>query len=318
MESGLDSAPAKTHLKPEPVEEPASVFKTARPDCLHSAPVMPPATESTRMDHRRNAPPDLDLTPPPPAGGEKRMCFDARHACHYGEGPCCTPDPVKTAILRAAEARFKHYGYAKTTICDIAHDCGMSAGNLYRHFKNKLDIAAMVMVAHGHEACNKLRAVLARGKLTARQKLRRFLRERLKNTFHELENDPQSVRLAQMIFSHKPALAQDDVAREREMLVEILEEGRKNGEFAFCCAHSAAHFIQCATTRFRYPHMMISMHKSLDLFEMELEGVFTLIAAGLKKERNLPSAQAAFASPEPTENQDQTRISPPPPLNHSI
>lgn len=44
---------------------------------------------------------------------------------------------TRARILAAAERRFKHYGFAKTTIVDIASDCSMSHANVYRFFRNK-------------------------------------------------------------------------------------------------------------------------------------------------------------------------------------
>ena len=56
-------------------------------------------------------------------------------------------DP-REAILRAAADRILHYGYNKTTMSEIAADCGMSAGNIYRFYPSKIDIAeAMRFIA---------------------------------------------------------------------------------------------------------------------------------------------------------------------------
>ena len=51
---------------------------------------------------------------------------------------------IREKIMQAARARFAHYGYPKTTIADVAADCAMSPGNLYRFFKGKIDIAAEI------------------------------------------------------------------------------------------------------------------------------------------------------------------------------
>ncbi len=40
-------------------------------------------------------------------------------------------------IMKAAERLFRHYGYTKTTVADIALACGMSAANVYRYFPSK-------------------------------------------------------------------------------------------------------------------------------------------------------------------------------------
>lgn len=44
---------------------------------------------------------------------------------------------TRTRILIEAERLFRHYGYGKTTIADIAEVCGMSPANVYRFFPSK-------------------------------------------------------------------------------------------------------------------------------------------------------------------------------------
>src|SRR5690606_40119800 len=43
-------------------------------------------------------------------------------------------------ILEAGERLFRHYGYSKTTVADIARDLGMSPANIYRFFASKVEI----------------------------------------------------------------------------------------------------------------------------------------------------------------------------------
>ena len=44
--------------------------------------------------------------------------------------------------------RIKHYGYGKTTMAEIAADCDMSPGNIYRFFEAKIDIAEAMARKH--------------------------------------------------------------------------------------------------------------------------------------------------------------------------
>ena len=55
-----------------------------------------------------------------------------------------TKDIVRSQIIDAAKQRFSHFGYGKTTMAEIAADCSMSPGNLYRFFPGKLDIAEAI------------------------------------------------------------------------------------------------------------------------------------------------------------------------------
>ena len=43
-------------------------------------------------------------------------------------------EAIRGQIVAAAKKRFSHFGYAKTTMAEVAADCDMSPGNLYRFF----------------------------------------------------------------------------------------------------------------------------------------------------------------------------------------
>jgi len=43
-------------------------------------------------------------------------------------------------ILTAALRHFSHYGYRKTSLEEVARDCGMTTGNIYFYVKNKEDL----------------------------------------------------------------------------------------------------------------------------------------------------------------------------------
>jgi TetR/AcrR family transcriptional regulator, repressor for uid operon len=56
--------------------------------------------------------------------------------------PMPAPQDRKNRILDAAERCFVRNGFHKTTMQDVAAECGMSPGNLYRYFASKDDICA--------------------------------------------------------------------------------------------------------------------------------------------------------------------------------
>ena len=70
-------------------------------------------------------------------------------------------DTMQTRILEAAEKRFKHYGYAKTSMAEIAADLGMSPGNLYRYFPSKIDMALAIADEHHEAQFQELAAIAA-------------------------------------------------------------------------------------------------------------------------------------------------------------
>lgn len=53
----------------------------------------------------------------------------------------------REAILNAAFTTFKHYGYRKTSMHDIAAALGISRASLYSYFENKDDIFRCVLIS---------------------------------------------------------------------------------------------------------------------------------------------------------------------------
>jgi len=51
-----------------------------------------------------------------------------------------TQNNKQQLILDAARKRFLHFGYAKTSLDEIANDIGMGKATLYHYYKNKEDI----------------------------------------------------------------------------------------------------------------------------------------------------------------------------------
>lgn len=52
---------------------------------------------------------------------------------------------VRRRILAATEARFRHYGYNKTTVADIASDLGISTAYIYKFYASKLAICEAIV-----------------------------------------------------------------------------------------------------------------------------------------------------------------------------
>lgn len=186
---------------------------------------------------------------------------------------------TREQILHAAMERIKHYGYAKTTMAEIAKDCGMSAGNIYRFFASKIDIAE-AMARKANMEINAQHAALVRGSGCARDKLRRLLHGELTTTFEKLDNDAKILEVAEVLSRERPMFANEEMAQERVYLVQILEQGIAEGVFApIENPNFIAEMIQSATMKFRYPQLFSRL--TLPKLERELFGVVDLILAGL-------------------------------------
>jgi AcrR family transcriptional regulator len=189
-------------------------------------------------------------------------------------------DSVRAQIVEAAKKRFSHFGYAKTTMAEIATDCAMSPGNLYRFFPGKLDIAeAIASEDYEHHLVHMRKIAVAAGK-DARQRLRDLLFEELRRTYHKLEKDPRVLEMAQTIGHERPQFINWMLAHERKILVELLDEAERRGEFVPPGdKETIAEMIQSATMKFRYPQLWSKL--TLPKLERELDGVLNLLVEGL-------------------------------------
>lgn len=185
---------------------------------------------------------------------------------------------TRDRILQAAIARIKHYGYGKTTMAEIAADCDMSPGNIYRFFEAKIDIAEAMARKHYAEV-HAILAAIARKDAPADQRLRDIFRRRLRESYELLEEKPKVMEIAEVIHAERPLFANEQLALERVFLVAVLEEGEAAGLFAPGDHGFTAEMLQAATMKFSVPQLFSRL--TLPKLERELEGVLDLIFQGL-------------------------------------
>ncbi len=187
---------------------------------------------------------------------------------------------TKDQILKAAMERISHYGYAKTTMSEIAKDCGMSAGNIYRFFPSKLDIAE-AMARKFNTEMNRIHAEVARRNCPAGLRLRGLIGYVLESTFEKLDRDAKILEVAEVLAHDRPEFANEELAQERIHLVKILNDGVDCGEFApMTDPNETAEMIQSATMKFRFPQLFSRL--KLPQLQREFNGVMDLLLAGLR------------------------------------
>jgi AcrR family transcriptional regulator len=190
-----------------------------------------------------------------------------------------TKDIVRSQIIDAAKRRFSHFGYGKTTMAEIAADCSMSPGNLYRFFPGKLDIAEAIATEDYEKHLTAMRKLAITPNRNARERLHDLLFEELRRTYHKLERDPRAYEMASVIAHERPTFANWMLANERKILVELLDEAERRDEFHAADKEKTAEMIQSATMKFRYPQLWSKL--TLPKLERELEGVLELMVNGL-------------------------------------
>ena len=188
-------------------------------------------------------------------------------------------DP-RDIILDAAAQRILHYGYGKTTMTEIASDCDMSAGNIYRFFPAKIDIAEALTRSFAAETHQVYMGIARDSSLMPAQKLKEFFVYRLERHFRLFERHPKLLELADIIARERPDYVVEERALERRHLEKILQEGRESGAFYFEETPAiAADLVQCATMKFRYPQLWTT--ERFEALRDELAGLLGLMLSGL-------------------------------------
>ncbi len=186
---------------------------------------------------------------------------------------------IREQIVDAAKKRFSHFGYGKTTMAEVATDCRMSPGNLYRFFPGKLDIAEAIATEDYSRHLEHMSQLAVTPGKDARERLHDLLFEELRRTYHKLEKDPRAFEMARVIAHERPQFANWMLENERKILIELLDESERRGEFCPEDKEFTAEMIQSATMKFRYPQLWSKL--TLPKLERELEGVLELLINGL-------------------------------------
>jgi AcrR family transcriptional regulator len=148
------------------------------------------------------------------------------------------PD-ARTRILDEAERLFRHYGYTKTTVADIARDLGMSPDNVYRFFASKAAIHEALadrMLAEVENGAWKI----ARLPLPAAERLRLFVVEKHKATVATMLDEKKVHEMVSIALEEQWAVIERHLDRVTSIIEMVIKEGIASGEFADQDAASAA------------------------------------------------------------------------------
>jgi AcrR family transcriptional regulator len=185
---------------------------------------------------------------------------------------------TRARILAAAERRFKHYGYAKTTMVDIARDCAMSHANVYRFFRNKGDIVDAIAagwLAKSEDVCREV----ARRPISAKRRLTEFILELHRWKKREYARSPRAYELLTMASHEGRPFIGVHLDVLHGILVEIIQAGNARGEFTVRNPGLAAEIVQYATARFCDPRSVARY--SDEPLEAQAQDVMRVLLGGL-------------------------------------
>lgn len=162
---------------------------------------------------------------------------------------------IRSEILHAAGRVFQRYGFAKTTMEDIAREAGKGKSTLYYYYRSKDEIIDAMVIAE-------ISLLLARAKasvadvVSAKEKLRMYVIASLS----EMKNTVTLYRVVLKELRENPRFLRNIIkefeAKEVAFIREILTLGVRQGEFRFAGKKE----IETAT------HVVSGIVRSLELF----------------------------------------------------
>jgi AcrR family transcriptional regulator len=133
-------------------------------------------------------------------------------------------------ILDAANVHFRNYGYAKTTVADLAKAVGLSTAYIYKFFESKQAIGEAVCRQALGQVGDELREI-ANGSKPAASRLRLIYQTVARRGAELCFNDRKLHDLAVTACTERWQSVRDHQARLLEIIRGLLVEGRESGEF---------------------------------------------------------------------------------------
>ncbi|RAX41564.1 TetR family transcriptional regulator [Rhizobium tropici] len=185
-----------------------------------------------------------------------------------------------TRILDAAEKLFRHYGYSKTNVADIARDLGMSTANIYRFFGSKTEIHQAIcgrMLGQSYQMALGIR----NQPISATERLRAYALSQYKMILETMLDEQKVHEMVIVAIERDWHVIEKHIERTQALVAEIIAEGIAAGEFAEQDPHLAAKCFAATTVDLCHPQMVAQcLAKS---YQADPEDIIAFVIRALKK-----------------------------------
>ncbi len=137
---------------------------------------------------------------------------------------------VRDQIVEAAGEHFSHYGYEKTTVSDLAKAIGFSKAYIYKFFDSKQAIGEAICAKTLSTLIAAVEEAVA-GAATPTEKIRRMFKTLVSTGVSLFFNERKLYDIAAHSAGEGWPSARGYAERIRQILMEIVREGRESGEF---------------------------------------------------------------------------------------
>jgi AcrR family transcriptional regulator len=160
-----------------------------------------------------------------------------------------------TRILDSAERLFRHYGYAKTNVADIAKDLGMSPANIYRFFASKTEIHQAICGRMLEASVNQAKGIFSQ-KIGATERLRQWIHAQHKMTLETMLDHEKVHEMVVVALERDWHVIDAYVNRLHDLAANVIREGIAAGEFPEQDADAASRCFGAATVILCHPQMV--------------------------------------------------------------
>jgi AcrR family transcriptional regulator len=137
---------------------------------------------------------------------------------------------VREQIVEAAGEHFRHYGYEKTTVSDLAKAIGFSKAYIYKFFDSKQAIGEAICAKTLSGIVATVEEAVA-GATTPTEKFRKMLKILVNTNVNLFFNDRKLYDVAAYAAGERWPSTRAYCDRIKQIVTEIVREGRESGEF---------------------------------------------------------------------------------------
>ncbi|MBC3269083.1 TetR/AcrR family transcriptional regulator [Pseudomonas sp. SWRI81] len=138
---------------------------------------------------------------------------------------------IRDQIVAAANEHFSQYGYAKTTVSDLAKAIGFSKAYIYKFFDSKQAIGEAICANCLAQIVAAVEQAINEENLTPTERFRRLVKTVIATGVDLFFNDRKLYDIAAFAARENWPSAQRYDAQIKRFITDILREGREAGEF---------------------------------------------------------------------------------------
>lgn len=186
-------------------------------------------------------------------------------------------DDTRARILREAERLFRHFGYSKTTVADIADACRMSSANVYRFFASKSQINEAICDRIMSDLEGQMHRI-ASANLPASERLTKFIELTARYTVETSIQEKKVHDMFVVAMEEQWGSIQRHLQVTTAMIADIIASGIASGEFRPQDPYRAAKCVHSSLAGLKHPVVVAQCRNEPDMASPAEMAAFILSA----------------------------------------